>query len=311
VDIGGTGIKMGAVEIEHAPQVLATDLLLDFSDQAPEAVLAEVGDRLRSLVRAAGWKEAEGVGVGSAGLIRRDKGEIAFSPNLPNWTGIPVLEILASHLGLPVRVDNDVNAFALAEWWWGAGERASDAVFLTLGTGIGGAVIADGRLIRGWSGFAGEPGHATLVLGGTECPCGNHGCAERYVGSRGIVDAARRHPGYVQDPVRTDSEPLTPRALSQAASQGSRVAGEVLTEAGRALGGLLVSLINTLNPERVVIGGGVAQAGSLLLDPAREHVAGHSLVARYAAPKILPAGLGEPAGLLGSAALFLDDMGDP
>jgi glucokinase len=218
--------------------------------------------------------------------------------------------VLAADLELPVRVDNDVNAFALAEWLWGAGERSRDAVFLTVGTGIGGAIIAGGRLLRGSSGFAGELGHSTLVLGGIECPCGNHGCAERYVGSKGIMDAARRHPDFAEDSLLRD-EDLTPRALSLAADQGSKVGREVLAEAGRALGGLLVSLINTLNPERVVIGGGVAQAGTLLLDPARDHLTRHSLVARHSPPEILAAALGEQAGLLGAAALLLDDPEGP
>jgi glucokinase len=213
-------------------------------------------------------------------------------------------------VGLPVRVDNDVNAFALAEWRWGAGEQKSNVVFLTLGTGIGGAVIADGRLIRGSGGFAAEPGHATLVLEGIPCPCGNRGCAERYVGSRAIVDAALAHPGYGADPQLGAMVTLSPETIAEAARQGSAVAGEVFESAGVALGGLLVTLVNIFNPDSVVIGGGVAQAGDLLLDPARKHVARCSLVARYAPPAILSAALGEPAGVLGAAALFLDNVGN-
>ena len=311
VDVGGTGIKMGAVEVRGSPQVLASDVLLDFSHRRASDVLGDVADRLRSLCANAGWTAADGVGVGSAGLVRRDHGDVVFSPNLPNWAGASIRETLAGHLNLPVRVDNDVNVFALAEWLWGAGERSREAVFLTLGTGIGGALIAGGRLVRGAAGFAGELGHSTLVLGGIECPCGNQGCAERYVGNKGIVDAARRHPDFAEDSLLRDADSLTPRTLSLAANQGSKVGREVLAEVGRGLGGLLVTVVNILNPERVVIGGGVAQAGALVLDPAREHVARHSLVARHSPPEILAATLGERAGLLGAAALLLDDTDGP
>jgi glucokinase len=305
VDIGGTGIKLGAVQVDGRPRITGQDLIEGHAGRPPAEVLPEVAERLGRLTRDAGWDRADGVGVGSAGLIRRDSGEIAYSPNLPAWTGAPLRSLLAGALSLPVAVDNDVNAFALAEWWWGAGQGALDAVFLTIGTGIGGALVADGRLVRGASGFAGEPGHMTLVLDGIPCPCGNHGCAERYVGTDGLVEAARAHPGFRADPALAAADPLTPKIISDAAKQESAVARDVLSDAGRALGGLLVSLVNLTNPEVIVVGGGVSQAGPLLLDPARDHLRRYSLVARHSAPRVLPAALGEPAGLLGAAALVL------
>ena len=274
----------------------------------PERVLDEVAWALSALVEAAGWDAAEGVGVGSAGLIDRDLGAICFSPNLPSWTGARLGEGLARRLGIPARIDNDVNVFALAEWRWGAGGGAANAAFLTLGTGIGGAFIADGRLLRGANGFGGEPGHATVVLDGIPCPCGNRGCAERYVGTNDIVSAARRHPGFAGDPYLARIEPLTSRGVSDAAAQGSGVAREVLAQAGHALGALLVTLVNIFNPERIVIGGGVAGAGAWILDPAREHLSVRSLVARAAPPLLLPAGLGSDAALLGAAALLLEEQ---
>jgi glucokinase len=307
VDMGGTGIKLGAVEIAEAPRLLGEDVLHGHADRDPESILDHVASKLRKLVLAAGWQEPEGVGIGSAGLIDRRTGSICFSPNLPAWGGAGIGEGLARRLGVPARVDNDVNAFSLAEWWWGAGKRARNAAFLTLGTGIGGAFIVDGRMVRGAQGFAGEPGHATVVLDGTPCPCGNRGCAERYVGTNDIVEAARRHPGFATDPHLAQASPLTSRVVSEAAEQGSVVAREVLAEAGHALGGLLVTLVNIFNPERVVIGGGVALAGTWILDPAREHLNARSLVARFAPPLVLPAGLGPEAGLFGAAALLLED----
>jgi glucokinase len=307
VDIGGTSIKLGAVEVGGTHRVLNRAAIAGHATRDPDAVLDEMAKALTALADEAGWSKPDGVGVGSAGLINSREGVIEFSPNLPAWTGFALGPGLRRRLDLPVHVDNDVNVFTLAEWMWGAGGRLPNVVFLTLGTGIGGGIVADGRLLRGADGFAGEPGHVTLDMAGFDCACGNRGCAERYVGNKDIVAATRRHPGFGKDDRLRQADPLTPEIVSEAAAAGSKVAAEVMRDAGRALGALLVTLVNLLNPERVVIGGGVAQAGPLILDPAREHLLRHSLVARHAPPEILAAGLGTEAGLLGAAALLLED----
>ncbi len=306
-DVGGTGIKLAAVEIGDEPEIVADEAIHGHADRDRDEVLEEMSDKLDALREEAGWDSAEGLGVGCAGLISRDRGMVQFSPNLPRWEKFPLGEELGKRLDLPVRVDNDVNTFALAEWMWGAGRGARNVVFLTLGTGIGSGIIVDGKLLRGAHGFAGEPGHATLVLDGIDCPCGNRGCAERYVGNRDIVQAARRHPGFESDPRLSGADPLTPEVLTEAAHAGSQVAQAVMTDVGHALGGLLVTLVNIFDPERVVIGGGVAQAGDLLFGPAREHLSQRSLVARQSRPPVLAAGLGIHGGLMGSAALLLED----
>jgi glucokinase len=315
VDLGGTAIKLGAVLAgpDAAPRILARDRIEGHGDRDPKPVIEDLLRRIRSLIEEAGWSgdDAVPVGIGSAGLIERETGRIAFSPNLPGWSGTELGRELKEGLGRPVRVDNDVNAFALAEWTWGAGKQAANAIFLTVGTGIGGAWIVDGRLVRGSRGFAGEPGHATLVLDGIPCPCGNRGCAERYVGKEALVAAARRHPEFARVARLTDLDPLTPEGLYEAAGAGSAVAEAVFLEAGRALGALLVGLVNIANPERVIVGGGIAQSGDLLLGPARRHLERHSLVARYAPPEVIPADLGEEAGLLGAAALGLAAPDEP
>jgi glucokinase len=306
-DIGGTSIKLGAVEVGSAHRVVARAVIQGHADRDPDAVADDMGRKLSDLVLEAGWSHADGVGAGAAGLINGRNGIVEFSPNLPAWSGFALGEALRRRLDRPVRVDNDVNAFSLAEWMWGAGGRRDDVVFLTLGTGIGGGIVSGGKLQRGAKGFAGEPGHVTIDRNGIDCACGNRGCAERYVGNKDIVSAARRHPGFAADERLREVDPLTPEEISKAAEAGSRVATEVMHEAGTALGALLVTLVNILNPERVVIGGGVAQAGPLILEPAREHLRQHSLVARHAPPEILAAGLGTEAGLLGAAALLLED----
>lgn len=310
VDVGGTGIKLGAVEVNDSPELLADRVIHGHASLPVEDVLRKVEEEIRRLLETAGWDAPDGIGVGSAGLVHSQDGVVVTSPNLPRWKDAPIGPRLAEAMGVPARVDNDVNAFALAEWRWGAGKGTDDVVFLTLGTGIGGAVITGGALLRGKDGFAGEPGHATLVLGGIPCPCGNEGCAERYVGNQGIVDAARAHPEFGKDERLATADPLTPKVLHEAAQAGSAVATTVLADAGRALGGLLVTLVNLMNPARIVIGGGVAQAGDYLLGPARDHLARRSLVARHAPVEVVPAALGEHAGILGAAAVFLDESLD-
>jgi glucokinase len=312
VDVGGTGIKLGAVEIEGGrPRIVSRRVIHEHRGRSFEAGMDLVAASLTSLADELGWGRAHGLGIGCPGLVLRDEGVLTQAPNLPSWNGGNLRRALRSRTGLEVRVDNDANAFALAEWLWGAGEGARDAVFLTLGTGIGGGLVSAGHMLRGRHGFAGEPGHMTLVRDGIPCPCGNSGCAERYVGNKAIVDRALAHPGLAADPFLSGLPNLTPRALSEAAEQGSAAAREVWEEVGGALGGLLVSLVNLLDPERIVIGGGVAQAGAWIFEPARRHLLRFSLVARQAPPEVVPATLGTDAGMLGAAGLFVEDASSP
>jgi len=257
-------------------------------------------------MREVGWSGATGVGVGLAGLVLPGDGVLVESPNLMAWNGGRVAEGLRERLGIPVRIENDANAFALAEWLWGAGRGATDAVFLTLGTGVGGGLVAGRQLVRGRPGFASEPGHLRIAPRGVRLPSGTAGEAEWFLGNRAIVDRARRHPGFAADALLSRGAPLTPERLSEAAEAGSQTAREVWREVGAALGELLVTLVNLLNTERIVVGGGVAQAGDRLLDPARDYLAAHSLIARHAPPALVPAALGTDAGVLGAAGLWLE-----
>jgi len=315
IDIGGTAIKLGAVELGvdaagDEPRIVhSTSYEGHTIDPLPERI-DRMTRAIRAVETAAGWDAADAVGVGIAGLVDQELGGPAASPNLESWTGWPLRRELARATGQRVRVENDATAFALAEWLWGEGRGADDALFLTLGTGIGGGLVSGGRILRGSRGFAGEPGHMTLDPGGARCACGNQGCAETVVGRDAVIRRAREHPGFAADPLLGDKGDLTPRDLHEAATRGSVVARDVWRETGEALGRLLVSLVNLLDPERIVVGGGLAQAGELLLEPAGELLAKRSMVGRRTRPRLVPARFGTEAGLLGAAGLWAEGETD-
>jgi glucokinase len=249
------------------------------------------------------------VGVGAAGLVDLD-GAMRFAPNL-DWRDYPLQSVLADELGFPVRVENDANAAAWAEYVVGAGREARvGAVMVTLGTGVGGGLVMDGRLMRGAHGVAAEFGHIIVAEGGAPCPCGNRGCLEAYASGSAIGRAAR---DAVAAGALPDGSPLyaveriTGADVSAAADGGDAGALGILAEAGRWLGAGIASLVNSLDPEVVIIGGGVSEAGAPLLEPAV--VAYHDrIIAREHRdiPPVVRAHLGDDAGVIGAALLGME-----
>ncbi|WP_131104233.1 ROK family protein [Ornithinimicrobium sufpigmenti] len=311
VDVGGTRLKAGLVDQGGA--VLATARRDTPGRSAPPAVLEEalldlVGE-LRSVASATG-RRAASVGVAVAGLVDAARGIVVFAPHLP-WREEPLRERLAAGLDLPVVVDNDANAAAWAEHRFGAGRGETHLLLLTLGTGIGGAVLTEGRLQRGRHGLAGELGHVQVVPDGRPCPCGNRGCWEQYVSGtvlrrdgqelvrRGGADAAALSEACDGDPGRLSGDDLT-----RLAREGDPASRAVLGAAGRWLGTGLAGAVATLDPGTVVVGGGLSEAGDLLLDPARATLAQHLLGRGHRpVPPVVPAALGVGAGLVGAADL--------
>lgn len=246
------------------------------------------------------------VGVGAAGLVDLD-GVVRYAPNL-DWRDYPLRAVLEAELGLPVRVENDAAAAVWAEYAVGAGhEAAIGALMLTLGTGVGGGLVMDGELVRGAHGLAGEFGHMIVAEGGARCPCGNNGCLEALASGNAIGRSAR-------DAVAAGTLPsgsrlygvahLTGAEVTAAAQVGDAGARAVLATAGHWLGVGIASLVNSLDPEIVIVGGGVIDAGNLLLDPAV--AAYHERVvarAHRAVPPVVSARLGDDAGVIGAALL--------
>ncbi|HTR71331.1 MAG TPA: ROK family glucokinase, partial [Mycobacteriales bacterium] len=255
--------------------------------------------------------EVSGVGIGAAGFVDVDRSTVLFAPNLQAWRGTPIREDVAARLDLPVVVENDGNAAAWGEYRFGAGEGQPDVVMLTIGTGIGCGLVLDGKLHRGRFGLAGEPGHVRVVPGGRLCGCGNRGCFEQYCSGSALVRAARElaqerpeDAGRLLELAHGDLASIDGPVVTKAAQEGDPAAIDCFEEVGRWLGQGLADLAALLDPGRFVIGGGVADAGDLLLSSARATYAS-ALTGRGFRPwaDIVLARLGPQAGLIGAADL--------
>jgi glucokinase len=306
VDIGGTAIKLG---VARATGELVAEAEIPSPVTLPqEAAVAGIARAVAALIEA---HAVAAVGIGCAGLVESAAGIVRVSPNLPLWRDARLAEWVGRELHLPVAVLNDANAFALAEARAGSGRGLSPVVGITLGTGVGGAIVENGRIFGGRHGFAGELGHMSIDLDGPPCPCGNRGCLELAIGRRALVASYLERAGWAAgsiafDRAGGDRARLTPKLLYEAAVRGETAAREVFTRAGIVLGVALANLTNLLDPEVFVIGGGVSLAGDLLLEPARRTLAERAMIGGARVPAVVPAALGVRAGVIGAAlhALF-------
>ncbi|NYH82618.1 glucokinase [Actinopolymorpha cephalotaxi] len=309
VDIGGTKVAAGVVDPEgNILERLRRDTP-STSPQATEDTIADVVAELRSRY------EVTAVGIGAAGWIDVTGASVLFSPHLA-WRHEPLRDAVRRRVRLPVIIENDANAAAWAEWRFGAGQGESHLVCVTLGTGIGGAVVTDGVMLRGKYGVAGEFGHMTIVPGGHRCECGNRGCWEQYASGNSLVREARELAASgspvaqnLLDRVGGDPLRITGPSVTEAAKDGDPVAVELLEEVGRWLGVGLANLAAAFDPGTFVVGGGVSEAGDLFLGPARDTFK-RSLTGRGFRPEaqIQRAALGNEAGLVGAADLARENI---
>ena len=304
VDIGGTKVAAGVVDTDGAVLERLRRDTPSTSPMATEQTIVEVVEEL------AGRHHVAAVGIGAAGFVDATRSVVRFSPHLA-WREEPLREAVGGRVGLPVVIENDANAGAWAEYRFGAGRGASALVCVTLGTGIGGGLVLDGQLVRGGHGMAGEFGHMTVVPDGRRCECGNRGCWEQYVSGNALAREARELAASGSPVAQAlleraggDPDAVTGQVVTEAAQAGDPAAVEVLADMGRALGAGLASLAAALDPDVMVVGGGVSAAGDLLLDPARD-VFRRSLTGRGYRPEspIAAAALGNEAGFVGAADL--------
>lgn len=304
IDIGGTGIKAGLVD-EQGRILFHTETPTRAQDGAA-AVLGRVETLARAAIRHAGESPVLACGVGSAGRIDHRRGRVVFaSGNLPGWTGLHLGPELSQRLGLAVTVDNDVNAAAIAEGWIGAARGTADYLVLTLGTGVGGALVVGGRLWRGARWGAGEVGHMALYPYGEPCNCGGVGCAERYISAKSLTRRASEALEGQGMPFRGIREVLTTAERGHGIRQEAARAGVERFTADLSL--FLMNLQQAFDPQLVVIGGGITRLGywwQRLLDATAQQCQPRSLTVR-----LKRAHLGPRAGVVGAARLAMLSRG--
>jgi glucokinase len=305
IDLGGTNLKLALLDAED--RISARFAVPTGGSDGHDAVLRRMVAGIAELRAAAPDVSVGGIGVGVPGLVDMATGVTIELPNLPDgWIDVSVGASIADATGLPVGVINDAKAFALAEHRLGAARGAETALLVTAGTGIGGAVIAHGQLVYGVGGGAGEIGHLILQPEGPRCTCGNFGCAETLASGPAIAgEAVRRivqgHTTTLTTLSRGDLNAVTPELVARAAEAGDAVAADIIDRAGYWLGLALAGAIALLAPEVVVIGGGIAPAGSRYFRAAEAAARAHSGVAEIERIAFRPAALGYDAGVIGAA----------
>ena len=301
IDIGGT--KTAVVLSQKPPAVIARVEFATLPANGPDHAIDAIQRTIRELLAAHAVTQIQGIGVSCGGPLDRRTGVIQAPPNLPTWVDIPITRILEAEFNAPCRLENDANAGAVAEHRFGAGRGVQYMVFLTMGTGLGAGVIADGKLYHGATDLAGEIGHVRLTRTGP-VGYGKAGSAEGWASGGGMaqvaprmVEAARkRGEETLLAECMVPGKTISARDVGMAAQQGDAVARRIIRSTGRRLGEALALLIDILNPERIVIGGLAMRMGDELLRPARQVVRREALAPSAAACEIVPATLGESIG---------------
>jgi len=298
IDLGGTNLKIALLNLKYKirdKKILSTrrftkkeSLILVIIDSINKIIKDNKLDRINIL----------GVGLGLPGPIDVKQGIVHFFPNIPGWQKVNLKHILEQRLKLPVSLDNDANLMSLAEYKTGAARGLSNAVCLTLGTGVGGGIIIDGKLYRGSTSVAGEIGHIPINEKGPQCNCGGRACLETYIGNNRIIREARR----------LFNRNISLEELSQLAKRQNRHALTIWSQVGRRLGLALVGVVNLLNPDCIVIGGGVAGAGKILFEKVRDIISRQAMPVQARHVKVFKAKLGNDAGLIGAAILVKEGI---
>ncbi|NLI01021.1 MAG: ROK family protein [Chthonomonadales bacterium] len=307
VDIGGTKCAVTLGTPDGA--ILDRLAMPTQAETGPAAIMERLISLAHELTASSGHPIA-GIGISCGGPLDTRTGMVYSPPNLPGWEGIPVRSMFEdAFAGLPVVIENDANATAVAEWKWGAGRGARNMVYLTQGTGIGGGLILDGRLYRGTNDLAGEVGHQTILPEGPLCGCGKRGCLEALASGPAIARLARESLHYRRGQRLVElaggrPADITARHVVEAAREGDSFSRAILEEAGTYMGIGLANIIQILNPERIVLGTIAVHAGDLILNAIRRTVAERAWERAYSVCEIVPAALGDRAQDLAAIAII-------
>lgn len=313
IDLGGTTIKGGLVS-EFGEIILQT-MINSEANSGAMVVAEKISEVIQDLFAFSQKNQIEisEIGIGVAGLIEHEKGVVHFSPNFEGWFDIPLVDLVRSSLtspicDFPIVIENDGNAMAFGEFCHGGGASAKILVCMTLGTGVGGGIVIDGEIFRGSRNVGAEIGHTIIQADGALCGCGNYGCLEAYVGRDRIIERTREKIiKHGKKSILADQlDNLTPKIIADAADRGDDVAIEIFTETGRYIGVTATTIAHLLNPEMIIIGGGISAASEdLLFGPIRETVKRRAMDTNAESLRIVRAKLGNLAGLVGSAMLAM------
>jgi len=309
IDIGGT--KIDSALIDSSGNILASHYKLIDDDKSPPKVILDLIESINACQQMSGVK-VSAIGLAVAGQIDRVEGVVRYSPNLPAWQNVPLRRELENIFNIPVTVNNDVRTITWGEWKYGAGQGINDLVCLFVGTGIGGGVVSNGKLLEGCTNTAGELGHITVVAGGRKCSCPNEGCLEAYAGGWAIAerarDAVRANPeaGKTILSIAGNIEKITSITVSQAYRKADPLAQRLVKDTARYLAAGIVSIVNAFNPCLIIIGGGVIQGLPELVDLARSKIMSQALQTPRENLRITLPALGNKAGVIGAAALARD-----
>src|SRR3989338_365130 len=298
IDLGGTNLKSALLDFKY--KILRKEVFNTQDFIKKERLIQAIVDSIHRILKYKNLNKRQvlGIGLGLPGPIDVKKGIVHFFPNIAGWKEVELKNILEKRLGLPVSLDNDANLMSLAEFRMGAAKGSRNAVCLTLGTGVGGGIIIEGRLYRGSTYSAGEIGHVPINEEGPQCNCRGIACLETYIGNNRIIAQAKK----------IFPQKISLEKLSQLAKQKDGKALKIWSDVGGHLGVALVGVVNLLNPDAIVIGGGVANAGKVLFDRVKEIISRQAMPVQARQVKVFKAKLGNDAGLIGAGILVKEGI---
>ena len=307
VDVGGTNVKIALVDKEGS--IVYSNTTPTRAEMGYEYTISNIKQAIVDLMKETKTDNTsiEGIGFGFPGQIDCNEGVVRVSPNIPGWINVPIAKIIEKEFGIPTKVDNDVRCAALGELAFGAGKGCKNLICITVGTGIGSGLIINGKLVRGADNAAGEIGHIKLQMhDGPICGCGDCGCLEAFASGPSIVAMAQEYIlGGKSTKFRELANPeITPYVVAEAAKQGDKVAQKIFERMGEYIGIGMASVVNLLNPEKIVIGGGVADAGEILFKPLVETLKKRAMPIQAKSVSVVPAQLGNAAGVIGASLLI-------
>lgn len=307
IDVGGTNVKIALVD---EGKIIYSNSVPTYAQMGYEYTVNNIKQAIKDLMKETSTtsKDIKGIGFDFPGQVDYKTGVVKLAPNIPGWVNVPIAKMIEEEFHIPTKIDNDVRCAALGELKFGAGKGCENFVCITVGTGIGSGLVINGQLVRGAANAAGEIGHIKLQMhNGPICGCGDTGCLEAFASGPSIVALAQEYlksgkSTKFREMAGADGE-ITPYIVAKAAEAGDPVAKRIFQIVGEYVGMGLVSVINLLNPEKVIIGGGVAEAGELLFEPIRKTVMERAMVVARESVEIVPALLGNSAGVIGASML--------